>query len=136
MMANNGLTDGDYVNAEAAIALMHVGYESSIDSCSSNYRGQRLSYVTEKVPGTGGCMVSRPLLQKAVEWLREHHKVSLRVNYSREKRNKYFFDYLDMEDGNYNDSTVWFDDSVGYYDSYNEAVNAGIVAICEYIGEQ
>lgn len=116
-MTNNELVDDDFVSKKAAVALSKVGYDAPLH--------------THYLVGMGD-MVCRPILQKAVEWLRERHNISLRINYAMKTRN-WFFDYLNMADGSYDDSTSIYDDTTGYYDSYNDAVNAGIIAICEYI---
>lgn len=116
-MANNELTDDDFVSKKAAVALNMVGYDAPMH--------------THHLIGMGD-MVCRPILQKAVEWLRERCHISLRINYTMQTH-KWFFDYLNMKDGSYDDSTSTYDDKTGYYDSYNDAVNAGIVSICGYI---
>lgn len=70
-------------------------------------------------------MIDRPILQKAKEYLRDVRCVSLRISKSL-LTGQWFYDYLDLVDGSYLDS----DD---YYDDYNDAVNAGICEICNYI---
>ena len=134
MIANKDLIDGDYVNEEAALALSRVGYDVPTHTHYTGYKGYgnvSLTSSPEKLTGVGS-IVDRPILQKAVEWLRERCHISLRINYTMQTL-KWFFDYLNMKDGSYDDSTSTYDDKTGYYDSYNDAVNAGIVAICEYI---
>lgn len=134
IIANKDLVSGDYVNLDAAIALSKVGYDVPTHTHYTGYKGYgsvSLTSNAEKLTGVGS-IIDRPILQKAVEWLRERHNISLRINYAMQTH-KWFFDYLNMEDGSYDDSTSTYDDTTGYYDSYNDAVNAGIVAICEYI---
>lgn len=134
IIANKDLVSGDYVNLDAALALSKVGYDIPTHTHYTGYKDYgnvSLTSNAEKLTGVGS-IIDRPILQKAVEWLRERHNISLRINYAMQTH-KWFFDYLNMEDGSYDDSTSTYDDTTGYYDSYNDAVNAGIVAICEYI---
>lgn len=134
MIANKDLVNSDYVNFDAALALSKVGYDIPTHTHYTGYKDYgnvSLTSNAEKLTGVGS-IIDRPILQKAVEWLRERHNISLRINYAMQTH-KWFFDYLNMEDGSYDDSTSTYDDTTGDYDSYNDAVNAGIVAICEYI---
>lgn len=134
MIANKDLVNSDYVNFDAALALSKVDYDIPTHTHYTGYKDYgnvSLTSNAEKLTGVGS-IIDRPILQKAVEWLRERHNISLRINYAMQTH-KWFFDYLNMEDGSYDDSTSTYDDTTGYYDSYNDAVNAGIVAICEYI---
>ena len=134
IIANKDLVSGDYVNLDAAIALSKVGYDVPTHTHYTGYKGYgnvSLTSSPERLTGIAN-MLDRPILQKAVEWLRERCHISLRINYVMQTR-KWFFDYLNMKDGSYNDSTSAYDDTTGYYDGYNDAVNAGIVAICGYI---
>lgn len=129
MVANKELSDGDYVNLKAAKALKSIGYNfpsythylihnGKVSVSMSSNAESWLDYEN---------VIDRPILQKAVEWLRKNHKVSLRISYA-EATEDWFYDYLDLSDGNYTDG----DD---YYCEYNDAVNAGICEICAYIKE-
>ena len=60
-MTNNELVDDDFVSKKAAVALNKVGYDAPLH--------------THYLVGMGD-MVCRPILQKAVEWLRERHNIS------------------------------------------------------------
>ena len=134
IIANKDLVNGDYVNLDAALALSKVGYDVPTHTHYTRYKGYgnvSLTSSPERLTGVAN-MLDRPILQKAMEWLRERRHISLRINYAMHTH-KWFFDYLNMKDGSYDDSTSTYDDKTGYYDSYNDAVNAGIVAICEHI---
>lgn len=136
MIANNELCDGDYVSLDAARALKRIGFDVPTHTHYHWRDAEGKVYVSRTSnPETWkdyDCMVDRPILQKALEWLREKHHVSLRINYAMSQRG-WFFDYLDLEDGSYDDSTSTYDNAFDYYENYNEAVNDGIIAICAHI---
>ena len=136
MIANKDLRDSDYVILDAAWALKNIGFDVPTHTHYFWHEREGTHYINltsnpEFWQGSDS-MINRPILQKAVEWLRDKRNVSLRINYSMAQK-KWFFDYLDMEDGSYDDSTSTYEEDFGYFDTYNEAVNQGIIAICIHI---
>lgn len=124
---NKELQESDYVNKDAAIALKQIGFNLPTHT-HYHIRNGKTSISVSSNPETWidyPNIIDRPILQKAVEWLREVRHVSLRPSLLMVS-GKWFYDYLDLIDGSYMDS----DDS---YEKYNDAVNAGIIEICEYI---
>lgn len=122
-MLNKDLSIYDYVSLEAAKALKSIGFNLPTHT---HYGRHGINTTSDPESWLDNDLViDRPILQKAVEWLRETQRVSLRINWS-ESNEDWFYDYLDLSDGSYMDS----DD---YYTDYNEAVNVGICEICEYI---
>ncbi len=124
---NKELQDSDYVSLDAAIALKSIGFNLPTHTHYYVRNGKVMVSVFSSPKTWNDCekVHDRPILQKAVEWLRETRNVSLRVSLLL-LSGKWFFDYLDLVDGSYFDS----DD---HYETYNEALNAGICEICEYI---
>lgn len=122
---NKELQESDYVSKDAAIALKEIGFNlpthTYYRTCNGNVGVALSSEIWNEKDG----VVSRPIIQKAVEWLREVRHVSLRPSFLLVS-GKWFYDYLDLIDGSYMDG----DDR---YEKYNDAVNAGIIEICEYI---
>lgn len=128
MVANKELSDKDYVSLEAAKALKGIGYNVPTHT-HYHIRDDKVYVGLSSNPEHWGCeyenVIDRPILQKAKEYLRDVRCVSLRISKSL-LTGQWFYDYLDLVDGSYLDS----DD---YYDDYNDAVNAGICEICNYI---
>jgi len=127
MITNKELEDKDYVNLDAAKALKEIGYNIPTHTRYHVRNGQTTIGISSKPESwlEYEDVFDRPILQKAVEYLREKRCVSLRINKSLLK-GQWFYDYLDLVDGSYLDS----DD---YYDDYNKAINDGICEICNYI---
>lgn len=110
------MLNSDYVTYDAAEALYEAGFDLPVDG---------FLIITDKPWKT----MPRPLLQQAEWWLRRKAYVSIRIN-ATPSRKTWFWDMLDLTDGSY-------DDSAGnYYDEYEEAQNAAIIAACKYIKER
>lgn len=127
MITNKELEDKDYITLETAKALKEIGYNIPTNSHYHIRNGQTTISISSLPESSLDYenVFDRPILQKAVEYLREVRYVSLRISKSLLK-GQWFYDYLDLVDGSYLDS----DD---YYEDYNEAVNKGICEICNYI---
>lgn len=128
MVANKELSEKDYVSLKAAKALKSIGYNVPTHT-HYHIRDDKVYIGLSSNPEHWGNdyenIIDRPILQKAVEYLRDVRYVSLRINQSL-IRGKWFYDYLDLVDGSYLDG----DD---HYDDYNDAINNGICEICNYI---
>lgn len=124
----------DYVSYEQAKKLKELGFdwrtiwyyefeEPTDDEAVLNY--------TASYNGLNNNMFddnySAPTLAEAAKWLREIHKLSIRINYSQTHKN-WFFDILNLDDGSYTDSDI--DE---YYSTYEKALSAGLDAALELL---
>lgn len=122
---NKEFQESDYVSRDAAIALKEIGFNLPTHTYYRVCNGNIGVALSPEIWNENKGVVSRPIIQKAVEWLREVRTVSLRVSLLLIS-GKWFYDYLDLVDGSYIDGD-------GKYEKYNDAVNAGIIEICKYI---
>lgn len=72
-------------------------------------------------------LITAPTQSVATRWLREVHKLNIRVNYFSDYR-EWFFDILNLEDDFYYDGGL--DE---YFATYEAALSAGIDAVLELI---
>ncbi len=129
MITNKELSDNDYVSLDAGLALKRIGYDIPVHTHYHIRDNVSTISITSNAESwlEYESVIDRPILQKALEWLREKHKVNLRVSKSPTSE-KWFFDFLDLKTGYYEDSNDIFEE-----DNYNAAINKGIIAICIYI---
>lgn len=111
------------MNPKTREAIFALGYPKEVEAEVSDGHKMRLP-------------ITSILYQDALFWLLAVHKVSLRINHSETFVDKpWFFDFKDIDNGYYDDSLdcCSFLDEYGWFAEYKDAMDAGIIAICEYL---
>lgn len=116
----------DYCNYQLSLALKAAGFDeltnSFYDEASVEHGEFEIVPTYAKfneVCKTPGCeCVAAPTLAHAQKWLREKHHISVRVSYISYHK-VWFADWLNLDSGE-------FDDTDTTFDSYEQALSAGI----------
>lgn len=120
----------DYCSYELSLALKKAGFdEPCIAQWACEPDGRPLLFGSTafvfRNAELKGRDVTAPLLYQAQKWLREKHHISVRVSYIA-YHNVWFADWLNLDNGE-------FDDTDATFDSYEEALAYGIEAVLELI---
>ena len=125
------LSDKSYVTFEVARRLKAIGFDEPVQTfySVSSDRSRVWCGVSSSSENHNDAdrHYSRPLLQEALFWFLNVHNISLRINHAESLyKRRWFFDCLNLNNGDYCD-----DDD--YHTEYEDAINAGISAMCEYL---
>lgn len=121
----------DYVSYELAVKLKAAGFDSVCRYYyTKRYSNNAVVCLSSKESPTDynkkpGSICSMPTLWQAQKWLREKHHISIRVSYISYHK-VWFADWLNLDSGE-------FDDTDATFDTYEQALSAGITFVLELI---